>query len=218
MNLCLWCKKKTKNNYCGRSCINGAYRKRKRLSLISSDWKSFTEIDGFNGLYRISKDGMIFSEIVSKYMRPTIKNGYYFISLRKNGRYYGFYLHRLIATTFIPNPECKRCVNHIDGNKKNNSLQNLEWVTHSENIRHRDTVLGYVYPIEKLKHNLSIARKNNDIRGSKHPLSKLSEEEAKQIYSLSMVLDAVSIAKRYGISPSTVKAIKSKKLWSFIHD
>lgn len=46
------------------------------------------------------------------------------------------YCHRVIAQAFIPNPEGKRCVNHINGNKTDNRLVNLEWVTYSENRRH----------------------------------------------------------------------------------
>lgn len=52
------------------------------------------------------------------------------------------YVHVLMAKTFIPNPNNKLCVNHIDGNKAHNNLENLEWVTHSENTKHMHIVLG----------------------------------------------------------------------------
>jgi hypothetical protein len=60
------------------------------------------------------------------------KNGYF--RIRLNGKKYS--IHRLIAETFIPNPDNKPEVNHKDGNKLNNHISNLEWVTHSENTKH----------------------------------------------------------------------------------
>jgi hypothetical protein len=76
-----------------------------------------------------------------RYMKPSItpvgfNNGYLSISLAKNGRSRIQYIHRLLAITFIPNPENKPQVNHIDGNSLNNDLSNLEWATAKENIRH----------------------------------------------------------------------------------
>jgi hypothetical protein len=62
--------------------------------------------------------------------------GYYTVRLYKNKRWYTHYLHRLLSIEFVPNPENKKCINHKDGNKLNNCLDNLEWVTHSENIKH----------------------------------------------------------------------------------
>ena len=63
-------------------------------------------------------------------------SGYYQISAWNKGNQKTFLLHRILAEAFIPNPENKAEVNHKDGNKLNNSLENLEWVSRSENIRH----------------------------------------------------------------------------------
>ena len=72
-------------------------------------------------------------------------NGYTHVSV---GSDKSFQLHRLVAQTFLPNPENKPCVNHKDGNKKNNSVDNLEWVTISENIQHAfDTGLSPTRPV-----------------------------------------------------------------------
>lgn len=63
------------------------------------------------------------------------------VNLCKNGKVYYKKVHRLVAETFIPNPKNLRCVNHKDGNKKNNHVSNLEWATNSENTKHMHNVL-----------------------------------------------------------------------------
>ena len=63
------------------------------------------------------------------------RRGYFYVSLQQNGRRKNFMLHSLIAETFLGKPLNKE-VNHKDGNPKNNELDNLEWVTHSENQKH----------------------------------------------------------------------------------
>lgn len=66
----------------------------------------------------------------------TQRNGYLLIKLCKNGDAKHKSVHRIVAETFIPNPQNKSQVNHINGNKKDNRIENLEWATMSENIRH----------------------------------------------------------------------------------
>lgn len=63
----------------------------------------------------------------------------------KNGNRKHFKIHRLVAKAFIPNPENKPQINHIDGNKQNNSITNLEWVTDAENKEHRNRVSEGLY-------------------------------------------------------------------------
>lgn len=69
-------------------------------------------------------------------------SGYSYVCIRKAGKTHNVRLHRLIASAFIPNPENKPYINHKDGNKTNNSVDNLEWCTASENERHKVNVLG----------------------------------------------------------------------------
>jgi hypothetical protein len=101
-------------------------------------WK---DIEGYNGKYRISTFGRVMA-INGKYNGEHIFSpaldfvGYPITSLRINGRKTYFRLHRLVAEAFIPNPDNKKMVNHIDGNKANNNVQNLEWSTPLENITH----------------------------------------------------------------------------------
>lgn len=95
------------------------------------------EIEGFGGRYLAHKDGLIYCVLKNKYMTPRIeKNGYLSIALRNGINRKQYSVHRLIAKTFIDNPYNKKEVNHIDGNKLNNCVSNLEWCTRRENIMH----------------------------------------------------------------------------------
>lgn len=101
-------------------------------------------VKGYEGLYEISNYGRVKSlpkirgRALSeeKLLKTRITNGYVMVGLRKNGKLFNASVHRLIAQAFIPNPECKPQINHIDGNKQNNSVNNLEWCTASENTIH----------------------------------------------------------------------------------
>lgn len=100
-------------------------------------WRKMREIKGYEGLYMISKNGRIFGLKRRKWLSVCTNNkGYVIAVLCKDGKAKSFYCHRLVALTFIPNPKNKPQVNHIDGDKTNNIVTNLEWCTSSENIKH----------------------------------------------------------------------------------
>ena len=102
-------------------------------------WK---DIKGYEGLYQISNFGNVKRIQSNKYIKPHNEKGYIRVALCKNNKVKHLYLHRLIATAFIPNPENKSDVNHKDGNKMNNKINNLEWTTRKENMNHaKDTGL-----------------------------------------------------------------------------
>jgi len=95
-------------------------------------WK---DVLGYEGLYKVSNLG----RVVSK--RKILKgwecvNGYWLYRLCKNGKTRQFSAHRLVAINFLPADLNRNYVNHIDGDKLNNNLDNLEWCTNSENIQH----------------------------------------------------------------------------------
>jgi hypothetical protein len=88
--------------------------------------------------YTVTEDGLVYSLKSSKYisMLPNKNVQYLQVSLWKNNRGKNFYVHRLVAEAFIPNPNNLPMVNHKDGNKLNNHVSNLEWVVSSENAQH----------------------------------------------------------------------------------
>ena len=93
------------------------------------------------GLFEVYENGDIFRIINGKRKKSalckTSRDGrYYNVSTVVEGKQKHFYAHRLIAEAFIPNPYNKSQVNHIDGDGRNNSIDNLEWVTPRENIKH----------------------------------------------------------------------------------
>ena len=108
--------------------------------MINEIWK---DVVGFEGLYRVSNQGRVFDilrdKFISIYQKP---KGYLCCCLRKDNREHMKNVHRIVAESFIPNPDKKSQVNHINGIKSDNRSINLEWVTPSENGLHRYRILG----------------------------------------------------------------------------
>lgn len=131
--------------------------KQKRKNKMEIQWK---DIPGYEGIYQISIIGEV-KNIKTNHMmniysrgkdkRPTVQ-------LSKNKIRKRYLVHRLVAITFIPNPENKPEVDHIDRNIFNNSVENLRWVTKSENCQNRDN--------KKLSHNFDGKRKNTSLKGT----------------------------------------------------
>lgn len=126
--------------------------------------------------------------------------GYFQVGLLINGKQTRFLVHRLVGLAWIPNPENKPMINHKDGNKQNNHVSNLEWVTRSENA----------------KHSFTIGLQCN--KGERHPMHKLTESDVlaiRQIYSTGNI-STRKLAQVYNVSKTNIKDIINKKIWQHI--
>src|SRR5258708_934258 len=109
-------------------------------------------IKGYEGRYSITEDGKVFihdfiridgRKFPAKFKKTQIRiDGYEVIGLTKNGKNKLLFVHRLVAETFLPHLSNLNIVNHLDGNRKNNKIENLEWTTSSGNSQHAFRVLG----------------------------------------------------------------------------
>lgn len=96
-------------------------------------WKP---IEGFEELYKVSDNGQV-QRIGSNILKPQDNSkGYLIVSLSKNGHRKSYKIHRLVLKAFVPNPDNLNITNHLDGNKKNNNVSNLEWTTSAKNNQH----------------------------------------------------------------------------------
>lgn len=92
------------------------------------------DVVGYEGLYAVTSCGKVYSYKRKKFLKPKKeKSGYLRVALSKDGQKKWFFLHRLVAEAYIPNPDNLETVNHIDENKEHNYINNLCWMTHRDN-------------------------------------------------------------------------------------
>lgn len=159
------------------------------------------KIDGVNKEYTIDDYGNIYDVELGRYKKQIEhRKGYMKVSFYVNGKDKKFFVHRLVLMTFNPVENMENLqVNHIDGNKKNNYVGNLEWCTNSENQVHA------------YKHGL-ISRK-----GTKNPQSKLTEEQVIEIADMLLAdVPEKEIAKIFNVSDITISTIRTKRHWGHI--
>jgi hypothetical protein len=161
-------------------------------------WK---DIEDYEGLYQVSNYGRVKSlKKGALIMKPqTSKDGYKKINLRRDNKTFSFKTHRLVAKAFILNPDNLPEVNHIDGNKINNHVSNLEWITHAKNMIH--------------------AAENKLAKGAngiKNYGAKLTDSQVLEIRTLKGTMYPKEICAIYGIKQSTICKILQGKLWKHL--
>jgi hypothetical protein len=171
-------------------------------------WKP---VVGYEGLYEVSSLGRvkslqktIFREKHGNWVQPerilknsSQQNGYVAITIYKNGKAKRINIHRLVCVSFVQNPNNKPCVNHKNGVKSDNRLENLEWVTFSENTFHAFNK-GFLKPL----------------KGESNGSSKLLEKQVYEIREkLSKKHSVKSLMEEYSISRSHIQRIRNKKCW-----
>ena len=155
-------------------------------------WK---EAYDFNN-YLCNENGEIYSLLRNKILKGRSLKGYKRVALMKDGKTIDVLVHRLIAQTFLPNPENKPYINHIDGDKTNNSVSNLEWCTQKENVQH------------------AIETGLKDDRGTHSSRASCNEEKLKKIRSLiSEGKRNEEIAKIIGVSKDVVRYIRRNRTY-----
>ena len=177
--------------------------------MLNNNGEILKDLQGYEGIYKVSSLGYISNG--RKRLKTYMNNaGYSCIKLVKNGIRQSVLEHRIVAQTFIPNPCNKAEVNHLDGNKSNNAVSNLEWVTSSENKKHalHTGLKVYNCPSKGIKlskaskyHNVGFDKARNKwfgvirIDGKNYGQKRFDTEEAAALH-VNYLLDLHSITDR----------------------
>jgi hypothetical protein len=176
----------------------------------------FRPVPGYEEYYTVNNAGRVMSVermikrenstpmfISGKELKPFFGDGYKFVKLNKGKSSKTTAVHRLVALAFIPKPDGCNCVNHIDGNKTNNHVSNLEWTTQSENMKHA------------WRTKLCTGTKKE--LGEMHHQAKLTNEqvaEARRRYAAGE--RAKVLAEEYGITRTAFHNMLTGKTWGYL--
>lgn len=172
---------------------------------IKEEWKS---VVGYEGWYEISNLGRVkrvkagMGAVVGKILKPhPDPAGYINAVLHQDNHACTFHCHQLVAKAFIGTCPVGREVNHLDGVKTNNSVDNLEYVTRKENGQHASR-MGLLKPV----------------RGERQPNAKLTERDVHIIRGLLGKRFQAVIAERFGVTQSTISDIATGKKWAWLRE
>lgn len=172
------------------------------ITKVIEKWK---EIPDYEEMYAVSNCGKVKSLRFGRTLKPSLHSGtgYSRVSLCKQGMCKVHYIHQLVAKLFLTRKANNLEVNHIDGNKTNNKVTNLEWVTHHENVLH--------------SHKLGINKKNQ-VRGSRTGSAKLNEKQVLEIKRLKGTKTHEELAKKYNVSTGSIWHIFANRTWTHVKE
>ena len=176
---------------------------------MNEEWR---DVVGYEGLYMVSNFGRVKSiertrnsgtgGYVQKGRIMSANNkGYPAVTFYKGGKCKRFMIHRLVACTFIPTSNKKLVVNHIDGNRKNNHVDNLEWCTQKQNIAHAISIgIGTI--------------------GERNGLSKFTNDEVRELRKMYVPYDpefgASALARKHGVPLKTMWFILTRRTYKSV--
>lgn len=183
--------------------ISAFENEKKFLDIKNLPGEIWREVVGYEKFYQVSNFGRVksFHQGKVRMMRPIkMSDGYCRVCFAVSKNKKSFPIHRLVASAFIPNPKNLPFINHKDGNKSNNFVENLEWVTEKENSQHA------------WKNGLCKKR-----YGAENPNAKFTEEQIKFIRENHKSHDenfgAVPLAKKFGVCADTISKIAYGKTY-----
>lgn len=154
-------------------------------------------------LGRIGARGYVINDkVLKQYLNG---NGYFRVSLNLEGKNKDYFVHRLVAKYFVPNPYNKDKVNHKDGNKHNNHASNLEWVTSSENNKHAFETGLKAPTIHYGKDNWNSKLNEDDIQWIRTHYIKGDREYGQ-----------CALSRKFGVSQSSIWSVINNKTWKGI--
>lgn len=161
--------------------------------------KEWRDIQNHEGLYQVSNDGEVKSIRKNKVLRPGLRNGYLAVNLRGPDGLKFVAVHRLVGFAFVPNPDNNPQINHKNGIKTDNRVENIEWCTRSQNIQHSIHVLK-VFPV-----------------GERNPQAKLTDlivVKIREEHSSGMKIAALS--DKYSVTKKVIYNIVKRIDWKHV--
>jgi len=148
--------------------------------------------------YLVTEDGKVWSEHTNRFLKPCNNHGYQNISLgggTKNKRF----IHRMVAECYIPNPNNYEEVNHINNNRSDNRVENLEWCTTQMNTEHT-------------------RKQGRNSKGENHVHSKVTEDQVREIRAIysRKEMSQAKLGEKYGLCQQTVCDIVNNILWRHV--